>query len=97
MFSLEWDNSFNLKMKCELQTPVDKGEKLVILSEFSKAYGKYEKFSSWMDNPDVSIEQKKPYERNLLNGQASLQFIYEFMKACRITKEEIKEYAELPF
>lgn len=97
MFKLEWDKDFNLSMTCELQIPVSADEKLVILSEFKKVLNKFEPFSAWMDNSEVPQEQKKPYERSLINSKVSFQFLYEFMKACRITEKEINEYAEVPF
>ena len=90
MFTLNWDDDFNLKISCD-------ENKLTILSEFSKVYNQYEKFAGWMDNNDVPEEQKKPYTEALNNARVSFSFLYGFMNACGISDKEIQEYTEIPF
>ena len=95
---MEFDEKFNLRLECNVQLPVDAGQKIQLLSEFSKIYNAYDKFAKWMDNPDVPAEQKKPFCELLDNAKHGMQFIYNFLNICGgITEQEILEYTEIPF
>ena len=94
---IEFDSKFNLKMECNVQLPVDAGQKIQILSEFSKAYNNYYKFEKWFDDPNVPAEQKKPFEESGKNAVQGLEFLKSFMLNCGITEAEILEYTKIPF
>jgi hypothetical protein len=84
-------------MECSIQLPVDVGQKIQILSEFSKVYNKYEPFAKWLEDTSVPAESKKPFLESMQNAIKSLQFLKDFMVNCGITDSEILEYTKIPF
>jgi hypothetical protein len=97
MIKLDWDKNFNLQISCQLQLPVEAGDKLEILSEFSKLYNEFEKFGNWMDNSEVPQTDKYPFNMHLVNARIGLNYIYKFLQNCGITDLEIREFAQIPF
>jgi hypothetical protein len=77
--------------------PVDIGNKLEILSEFSKLYNEYEKFGYWMDNSKVPQADKDPFRLHLVNAKIGLNYVYNFLLNCGFTDLEIQEYTQIPF
>ena len=97
MIKLSWDEKFNLQISCELQLPIEAGEKLLILSEFSQIYNKSENFIKWYNNPDVPGIDKDPFNIHMMNAKAGLYYVYKFAQNCGCTELEIKEFTKIPF
>ena len=85
------DENFNLFFEI---TPE---EKTHLLSDYSEIYNKYEPFEKWMNNPEVSLEDKKIYEDKFIQAMHSLSFLFRLLKMSGIPEKEILEYQEIPF
>jgi hypothetical protein len=97
MISIAWDRQFNIQISCQLQLPIETRDKIEILSEFSKAYNAYEKFSKWYSSKDLSDKDREPFKMHDINAKTGLTFLRAFMLSCSITDMEILQYTQIPF
>ena len=72
-------------------------EKMSILGEFKRGFDEFERFTQWMDRPDVPQEKKEPYMELLKKSTEELAALIEVLRRCGITDGEIKDITELPF
>jgi len=87
---LNMDGSLSIILEPEL--------KLQLETEFSEIVGKqFEPMRKWFDDKSVPQSEKDKYSNNLTRALAEMNFLYQLLKRCGATDEEIKEWANLPF
>ena len=87
-----FDKNFNLRIE------IDDSEKLHLMSEFSKINNQqFEPMQKWFNDPNVPQSEKDKYSTCLTNALRSVNLVYNLLKACGISDQEILKYASLPF
>jgi hypothetical protein len=88
---------FNFDQSFKLSIEMEADEKLRLLSEFSKANNTTEPMIQWFDDPNVPQQEKDNFIDALTNAMAEMNFLYQLLKKCGLSDQEIYECANIPF
>jgi hypothetical protein len=88
----------NLNPDGTLKIQLEPGVDLELCSEFTKICNKqFEPMAKWFDDPNVPKEEKEKYRANFIAALGEMNFLYQLLKHCGKSDEEIKELANFPF
>jgi len=89
---IEFNENYSIKYE------ITEDEKKQLLQEFSNKFNSAHKLMAWIEDPDVTVQDRLPYFANMFFIFKSMNKLLEMLLEAKLSETEIiKALNELPF